>query len=490
MIREQANVAVLGAGFAGSLMALVLQRIGRTVLLVERGQHPRFAIGESSTPLGNLVLEELSRDYDLPRLFPLTAYGRWRQTYPQLPVGLKRGFTFFQHQAGEAFQPTPDHANELLVTANPEDAVADTHWFRETFDHFLVREAQSAGVPYYDRTEVTAIERGKDWLLRGSRDGEAVELRASFLIDASGPGGILARSMNIDSSPAEVRTSSWSVFSHFEGVDLFENILAEAGGNVADHPYHCDDAAVHHLLEDGWIWVLPFKNGVTSAGVLLDCARRPPDHSGPPQGEWERTLLRYPSIGRQFVRARAVQPWVRTGRAQRRARRAAGDSWAMLSHAAYFLDALFSGGNSHSLITIQRLARILDQNWGKSSLPLQLADYETRLLREADFLDRLIHGCYRTFGSFELFAAYVMYYFAGAIQSEERRRQGKTSPDEGFLFSHHPPFYSAVCRAHDGLVTPPSPTPAAFQSQVALDIALYNPAGLCDPARKNMYPFI
>ncbi len=71
MIREHGDVAVLGAGFAGSIMAQVLQRIGRTVVLLERGVHPRFAIGESSTPLANLALEEISRTYDLPQLLPV-----------------------------------------------------------------------------------------------------------------------------------------------------------------------------------------------------------------------------------------------------------------------------------------------------------------------------------------------------------------------------------------------------------------------------------
>lgn len=35
MIREHGDVAVLGAGFAGSIMAQVLQRIGRTVVLLD-----------------------------------------------------------------------------------------------------------------------------------------------------------------------------------------------------------------------------------------------------------------------------------------------------------------------------------------------------------------------------------------------------------------------------------------------------------------------
>ncbi len=275
-------------------------------------------------------------------------------------------------------------------------------------------------------------------------------------------------------------------------VGLFEDEVRDAGGSLADYPYRCDDAALHHLLEDGWMWVLRFNNGVTSAGFMLDGARQPSDASVAPEVEWQRMLERYPSIGRQFARARPVRPWLRTGRLQRRSARAAGDGWAMLAHAAYFLDALFSGGNAHGLLTIQRLACILEQHWGQPSLARQLLDYEAQLLGEADYLDRLIHGCYRSLGRFELFTAYVMYYFAGAMQSETRRRQG--GPDEGFLFAHHAPYHTAVCRSHAALVelaarAPDPSATAAFQAQAALDVGPFNTIGLGDPARKNMYPF-
>src|SRR5262245_40680897 len=114
MRREEADIAVVGAGFAGSLMALILERLGRRVVLVERGRHPRFAIGEASTPLANLLLLELAGRYDLPRLAPLAKYGPWKRAYPGLACGLKRGFSFFQHHAGQLFRPTPNHAEEML----------------------------------------------------------------------------------------------------------------------------------------------------------------------------------------------------------------------------------------------------------------------------------------------------------------------------------------------------------------------------------------
>jgi hypothetical protein len=86
-----------------------------------------------------------------------------------------------------------------------------------------------------------------------------------------------------------------------------------------------------------------------------------------------------------------------------------------------------------------------------------------------------------------------MYYFAGAVLAETRRRQGMRS--NGFLSSHHEPLRSAVKNSHEwlcclgqGAVAPN--VAAAFQARVARDIAPFNPAGFCDPNKNNMYPFV
>jgi FADH2 O2-dependent halogenase len=491
MPKAACDVVILGAGFAGSVLAQTLQRVGRSVVIVERGSHPRFAVGESSTPLGNLALEEISRTYDLPRLMPLTEFGRWKKAYPHLAVGLKRGFSYYQHEAGKPFVPLSDHANELLVAASPNDEVSDTHWFREHFDHFLLQEAQAAGVPYFDRTELTSLEHDDGWTVRGVRDGVDVQVGAKFLVDAAGPGGPLLRTLNIDTTPDEVRTSSWSVYSHFENVALWDDQLADLGADRGDHPYRTDDAALHHILNDGWIYVLRFDNGVTSAGVCFDGRRRPPQAVGSPEAEWTAVLARYPSVARQFAEARPVRPFVRTARMQRRARTAAGLDWALLPHAAYFLDPFFSPGNAHTLFGVARLTRILESAWGRPTLAAELRTYGEVLLQEGDFLDRLIHGAYSAFGRFEKLTAFLMYYFAGAIQAETRRRSGVAGSDDRFLFMHHAPFREAVCRAYESLVAPStSQDDPTFTRQVAQDIADYNPAGLCDPAKRNLYPFV
>ena len=102
-MRIDADVAVVGSGFAGSLTALCLRARGKRVVMVERGRHPRFAIGESSTPLANLLIEELAARYDLPRIGVFSKWGTWQRARPDVGGGLKRGFTFFFHRPGEPF---------------------------------------------------------------------------------------------------------------------------------------------------------------------------------------------------------------------------------------------------------------------------------------------------------------------------------------------------------------------------------------------------
>ncbi|NIR49113.1 hypothetical protein GWO43_11670, partial [candidate division KSB1 bacterium] len=147
-------------------------------------------------------------------------------------------------------------------------------------------------------------------------------------------------------------------------------------------------------------------------------------------------------------------------------------------------------------LCVERLAKIIQEHWGKSSLAQSLAVYNTTLQREITFLDQLIHGCYRAFSQFELLVDFSMYYFAGAIWSETRYRNGAATTGDEFLFSHHEPFRKAVGRSYQALLELcgnrqiPREYIFDFRERIAKDIAPYNVAGLCDPNKHNMYPFL
>jgi FADH2 O2-dependent halogenase len=495
----RADVAIVGSGFGGSLTALILNQIGFRPVLLDRASHPRLVLGESSTPLADMLLKSLAEKYSLPRVAPLAEYGTWQRAYPALTCGLKRGFSYFGHLPGRAFEPRSDHANELLVAASFAAEDADAHWFRPDFDLFLVREAQAAGIPFFDRTEVLRLSSGEPWRLDCRRDGEPISVDADFLIDASGEGGFLARQLQIPLDPDRMRTRSRALYGHFTGVDSWHELLASRGARTGDHTFSCDDAALHHVLDGGWMYVLRFNNGVTSAGFMIDCDRHPLDDNVSPEEEWQQWMARYPSVADQFSRAE-LTPLCgrlrRTGRLQRRARRSVGPNWAMLPLASYTLDALHSSGNAHTLYGIERLVSILERHRGRSDPYGALQAHERLLQSEIELVDQIVHGCYRGFVNFELAAAFAMFYFAGAHNSEDARRRGRAPPDSGFLLADHPDFRQTVDRCYEHLVSitrggpPARDAIVAFKELVKRDIAPFNIAGLCEDSRCNMYPFI
>src|SRR4051812_17832255 len=233
-------------------MSMVLRQLGYSVLLLEKGKHPRFVIGESSTPFANLLLEQISDRYSLPALRPLCEWGSWQKKYPELPVGLKRGFTFYHHIANQKLD-WQKRDTQFLVAASPNDHVADTHWYRPAFDQFLTTEAQKLGVEYLDEFSVTSITYDDCWNIIGNRRSQSHTLTANFVIDATGANSLLADALNLakDQFPNFPRTSA--LYAHFRNVP---RILEKR--HDPQQPYPPDDAAVHHVFNGGWIWILHF----------------------------------------------------------------------------------------------------------------------------------------------------------------------------------------------------------------------------------------
>jgi FADH2 O2-dependent halogenase len=481
---ESCEVAIVGSGFTGSLLARILTVLGYDVVLLERGTHPRFAIGESSTPLANLSLERIGTRYGLEDCWALAAHGRWIGSHPELRRGLKRGFTFYRHQPGEPLGRGGD-AERLLVAASPSDYSSDTHWLRADVDQHFVREAERAGIAYRDRVGLTSATRdGEHWLLGGSRDDSAFTLRAGFLIDASGPGGFLARVLSIPSGISRTETRSSLLFSHFDDVRLMSDVAPWLSAG----PYPDDWAAVHHLIDEGWMYSLRFDHGATSAGFLLTPSGLAAQSAFAPEHLWRLLLERYPTIGAAFADARALMPIAFRPNIQHRLTQAAGDRWAMMPHAYAFVDPLFSTGIAWGLRAVERLALMFEDAKLGQRVPeaRALVRYDALLAKEADQIDRLVAGAYEAMGQFDLFAAQAMIYFATVSFAEvkQRLRADDAVAWDGFLGVGDPVLEPLPGEALGRL----RQARTGFMDWVTESIAPRNVAGLADPARRNLYP--
>jgi FADH2 O2-dependent halogenase len=468
-LRRGVDLAIVGAGFGGSLMAMIARQLGLSVILLEQGRHPRMAIGESTTPLSNLLLERLSAAYDLPRLAPLAKWGSWQSAYPQVGCGLKRGFTFF-HESGD----------RLLVAASPHDAIADTHWYRADVDYFLVREAQRLGVEYRDCARIESLDVAEDGVtMTGHAGDDAFQIHAGLLIDATGPRGFLHRELRLEESSLPGMPEAESLYSHFTGVGR-----SESNGDYTP-PYPVDDAAVHHVFEGGWVWVLRFNNAVTSAGAVATHAVALELRLSEGEPAWQRVLDRLPLLKAQFKHAVACQPFRHMPRVRFRSRTIAGRRWAMLPSAAGFVDPLLSTGFALTLMGIERLAQILHKDRVGSQLEIYAQQTENDLLAAG----RLIGALYATMDNFPAFTAVSLLYFAAVSFSETAHRLGKPELAAGFLLDGDPGFGpgARVLLERAYRLRGVDDT-RAFTEDVLRLIEPINLGGFGNPARRNSYP--
>ena len=487
VIRVDADVAVIGSGFAGSLTALALMKRGRRVVLVERGRHPRFAIGESSTPLANLLLEELADRYDLPDIRAFSKWGTWQRARPDVACGLKRGFTFFFHQPREAFPEDAGHERQLMVAASPHDEIADTHWYRPDFDRALAEEAQREGATYFDMTRLTGFrQEGDSTFLDGEREGRSIRIAAQFVIDASGPRGFLHRELKLGEASDRWLPPTQGLYTHFDGVERWDRIRPSAGV-----PYPTDDAAVHHVFPGGWIWILRFNNGLTSAGAALTDPLAADVRASDGAAAWDRLLATLPSVADQFRSSRAVLPFVHSPRLAFRSARVAGSSWALLPSAAGVIDPLLSTGFPLTLLGILRLVDLLDGTPPGNARDVALQRYEGTTLAELDLTEQLVAALYATMGDPAMFKRLSLLYFAAASFSEAARRLGRADLAPGFLLREHSIFGPELTAC--SRLAASSPVGAArhsLEARIARAIEPFHIAGLLDERRRSWYPVL
>jgi FADH2 O2-dependent halogenase len=482
------DVAIVGSGFGGSLTALALLKRGRRVALIERGRHPRFAIGESSTPLANLTLEQLADTYDLPGVRAFSQWGSWQRVHPGVAAGLKRGFTFYFHEPGSAFTDPDNRDRQLLVAASPNDEVSDTHWYRPDFDQALVSEAEAAGAIYLDETKIERIgHQGRLSVLEGARGGRAVRIEAAFVIDASGPRGFLHHALQLGEAGERWLPGTQGLYTHFEAVERWDRIRPPA----QTPPYPPDDAAVHHVFDGGWIWILRFNNGLTSAGAALTDARAAALRAADGETAWRRLLAQLPAVKDQFDPARAVLPLIYSPRLSFRSARASGPWWALLPSAAGVIDPLLSTGFALTLFGIVRLLDLLERTSPGPERDAALRAYQRATLDELDATERLVAALYAAMDDPSLFKRLTLLYFAAASFSEAACRLGRPDLAPGFLLSAHPTFGPEMqaCTAA-ALSAPRGPARRTLEQRIDRAIEPFDTIGLLDRRRRDWYPVL
>lgn len=471
MPNHQVNTIILGSGFGGTLLSMMLASRGQSVAVVDHARHPRFAIGESSTPLADQLLAQIADEYDLPVLHPLSSYGTWKASHPNLTCGPKLGFSYFGHANDPCHESRSAQPRQMLVAARSSLTTSDTHWLRSDVDAFLCEQARKV-CRVFEGASYRVSQSADSWVVEGHADEQSFCVQGDFIVDATGRKSVLASMLNLTDETQRLQTKSGCEFAHFSGVELNSSLLSD----IDSHPFDADQAAVHHVLHDGWMWQLRFDDGTTSVGFCKDvCSER----------SLHEVMQSNDFLRRQFASARLVRPVTGVQSIQRLQflrGQAAGATWAALPSATGFVDPLHSTGIAHTLFRLRKLASLLTSNDSDRAQALDV--YSNQLVAEILHIDRMIEGCYAALPSFRLWCLWCMVYFA-AITSTEAGRSSSA-----FLLADDRAFSEMLRQARSLLhsATSEGDSRAAddFEQALKVLIAPWNGVGLLE-APDRMY---
>jgi tetracycline 7-halogenase / FADH2 O2-dependent halogenase len=403
------DVAIIGSGIGGSTLASVLARQGLKVIVFEGGQHPRFTIGESMILETSEAMRALAEFYDVPELAYYSSENYYQNIGKQ--HGVKRHFSFIHHTPNE--HVTLERTLQAVIPRLPYGH--EIHITRQDSDYFLTSVAVSYGATILQNTLIKDINLKPDGVeIITNKD---VVYESEYVIDAGGMKSILAQKAGW--RHRDCQSHSRTIFTHMIDVPCFNDVSMSK--EEYHHPYRLSEGTLHHLFKGGWLWIIPFNNheGSTnplcSVGLQLDPRIYPQRDDVTPEQEFREFVSQFPDLHAQIKDAKPVRDFMRIDRLQYSAHHIAGDRFALLAHAAGFIDPLYSKGLyvTHASIFLMADLLIKAKQTGDYSAQA-FAELETMTLGYINMHDNLVAGSFKSWHNYKLWRSYSVLWLLGA----------------------------------------------------------------------------
>jgi FADH2 O2-dependent halogenase len=406
----QYDVIILGTGIGGSMLGAILARHQLKVLMLDSETHPRFAIGEATTPDTNFRLKLLSRKYDVPEIHYLSAFHPTRD-YVSPACGVKRAFSFLYQRAGKEQIAGETHQYPTLAAPMGPDC----HFFRQDTDAYMMAVAVDYGAEVRQQTRITDIDIQGDTVTLTSESKETFKGR--YLVDGTGMKSVLARKFDLRDDPNKFRTNTRAIFTHMVGVKLYDQVGSSRQKHGVKYPM--SQSTLHHVFEGGWFWIIPFNNHqdstnpLCSVGLVLNRELHPETGRDAEEEFWSYVKM-FPAMCRQFERAKAVRNWVSTGRLQYGAKNITGHRYSLLSHAGFFIDPLYSTGLALTTAMVDLLGGQLLKAFESNDFSVESFEHLNDFFAaNIGYADEMVSSSFVSFRDFELWDSWFRVWVVG-----------------------------------------------------------------------------
>ena len=377
------DVAILGGGKAGSLLARQLRRHvpSASVVVVEKARERSFKVGESTVDVcGKYLTKRLG----------LSSY-----LYDQqLP---KNGLRFFFDR--EDRTGALEQLSEIGTTALIP--FPSFQLDRARFEEDLLRMNAAAGVDVRIGVRVSGVTPGAPHVISLEEEGRpAGTITARWVVDATGRSSVIARARGLR---AESPLANAAVWGRFRGVADLDDVGPESFHARVRHTARV--LSTNHFCYPGyWIWLIPLGRGVTSVGVVMRKEQFSPELRSA-QG-FAAFLRSHAAVAGLMEQAEAIDTMSFGQLAYGTTRFADGrERWALVGEAAAFTDPLYSPGGDYIALGNDWVTDLVRRDLAGEDVAARAALYEKALLLRLESTTLLYDGHYGTLGSFELFAS-------------------------------------------------------------------------------------
>lgn len=408
------DVIILGTGIGGTMLAAILAKKGLSMLMIDAGSHPRFAIGESTTPDTSIRYKMLSLKYEVPEIAFLSTFYKLRD-HVSPASGVKRAVSFLYHREGQEQNPCESHQYPTLAPPMGPDC----HFFRQDTDAFMLSVALQYGAEVRQQLQVSDISFTDDQVTLIGEKGE--KFRTRYLVDGAGFRSPLAKKFNLRLDPNEMSTNTRSIFTHMVGVKLYEEIGASPKKHGLKYPL--SQGTLHHVFEGGWFWIIPFNNHLDSVNPLCSVGlvlnRDFHMETGmDPEDEFFQFVRKFPNISKQFEGAKAIRNWVSTGRINYHSKNINGKRYTLLPHAAGFVDPLFSSGLNVTAGAIDLLAAAIIRAFENDDFKVENFEQVNEFFQyNFKIYDEMVGNALIAFRKYELWDAWYRVWVIGLLVS-------------------------------------------------------------------------
>src|SRR6185312_7017060 len=357
-MKQDFDAVIAGGGPAGSSTANFLRQRNRNVLVLERDQFPRFHIGESMLPFSNDIWRELG------------VFEKLDAQYIHKP-----GAKFIHEESGAEFTY---YFDKSIRPGNPYAYQVK----RADFDKMLLDHAASMGADVRQQTRVDDVAFAPDGVtVRATGpDGRRYDVRAAVLVDATGRDALIAGRRQLKIVDGEI-TTNVAVHTMYKNVDRSQG--ADEGHIILG------------LFDGGWWWMIPFKDGDTSVGIVFEKSYSKQKRGQSSQQMMESAIEELPHLKHYLKDATRFLDVGAQGNWSYRSSKFYGERLLMVGDAAAFVDTLFSTGVLFAIYGAKFAAGHIDAALTDGDFSAErFAPYQDECIKGMDIFKGLVHEFY------------------------------------------------------------------------------------------------